>query len=326
MVMTRFTQLLGCSVPIQQAAMGDLARPRLAAAVANAGGLGMVGVYGISLPALIQTLDQLRAQTTGTIGANFIMRFVEPAEAHAHVAAAAARVNVVEFFYSEPDPVLVEIVHTAGCLACWQVGSQAEAKAAVHAGCDFIIAQGIEAGGHVRGTIGLLPLLSQVLDAVDVPVLAAGGIGSGRALAAVLAAGADGVRLGTRFLAAEEADTHPQYLRTLFTATAADTVYTEVFASGWPDAPHRCLRASVEAALAFPDEIIGQHIHGLTGETSQIQRLQSFVIHTGVTGEIAAMPHWAGESVDGVKQVQTAAEIMQELMADAEARLRCWAR
>jgi nitronate monooxygenase len=89
MVTTRFTQLLGCSVPIQQAGMGDLARPRPTAAVANAGGLGMVGVYGIRLPALIQTLDQLRAQTTGLSGANFILHFVEPAEARVHVAAAA---------------------------------------------------------------------------------------------------------------------------------------------------------------------------------------------------------------------------------------------
>lgn len=322
MLTTRFTQLLGCSVPIQQAGMGDLARPRLAAAIANAGGLGMVGVYGISLSALINTLDQLRAQTAGAIGANFIMRFVEPTEAKAYIAAAATRVNVVEFFYSEPDPALVEIVHTAGGLACWQVGSRAEAEAAAQAGCDFIIAQGIEAGGHVRGTIGLLPLLGQVLDAVDVPVLAAGGIGTGRALAAVLAAGADGVRMGTRFLAAEEADTHPQYLRALIAATAEDTIYTDTFSNGWPDAPHRCLHASVEAALAFSEAIVGQSIHGLTGESFEIARLRPLVIHTGVTGAIEAMPHWAGESVDGVRRVQTAAEIIHEFVEQAERLLQ----
>lgn len=107
-------------------------------------------------------------------------------------------------------------------------------------------------------------------------------------------------------------------------AHAADTVYTEAFANGWPNAPHRCLRASVEAALAFPGEIVGQNVHGLTGERFAITRLRPLVIHTGVTGELAAMPHWAGESVDGVNQVQTAAEIIQELMADAEVRLRRW--
>src|SRR5207244_2196363 len=83
---------------------------------------------------------------------------------------AAARARVVEFFYDQPDAGLVEIVHRGGALACWQVGSGAEALAAAAAGCDLIVAQGTEAGGHVRGRIGLLPLLGEVLDGVDLPV------------------------------------------------------------------------------------------------------------------------------------------------------------
>ena len=119
------------------------------------------------------------------------------------------------------------------------------------------IAQGIEAGGHVRGTFGLLALLEQVLGAVDVPVVAAGGIGSGRAMAAVMAAGADGVRVGTRFLAVEEAEAHPDYVKALIDAEAQDTVYTEAFSVGWPDAPHRVLRSSLDAAQSFKGEIVG---------------------------------------------------------------------
>src|SRR5262245_51453266 len=108
MLTTRFAELVGCTVPIQQAGMGALANPRLAAAVANAGGLGMVSVYGHTPSKIAATLDQLHGLTSGVVGANFIMHFVEPALAHESVAAAAARVKVVEFFYSDPDPALVD--------------------------------------------------------------------------------------------------------------------------------------------------------------------------------------------------------------------------
>ena len=142
-------------------------------------------------------------------------------------------------------------IHRHGALVACQVGSRDEAIAAVEAGCDIIVAQCVEAGGHVRGTIGILALLDEVLDAINVPVLAAGGIGSGRAIAAVLAAGADGVRVGTRFVAAEESGVHPTYARAVVDATARDSVYTEAFSVGWPNAPHRVLRSSLEAAEAF---------------------------------------------------------------------------
>ncbi|HEV8163681.1 MAG TPA: nitronate monooxygenase, partial [Actinomycetota bacterium] len=101
---------------------------------------------------------------------------------------AASRARLVEFFWADPDPALVELVHAGGALAGWQVGSVEEAERAADAGCDLVIAQGVEAGGHVRGTVALLPLLAGVLEVVTVPVLAAGGIASARSMAAVLAA------------------------------------------------------------------------------------------------------------------------------------------
>ena len=204
MLSTRFTELVECTVPIQQAGMGFYAHPASGTSGCKCWRLGMVSVYGgyggppESIAAL---LDSVQHHPTGAIGANFIMHSVDPALAEESVATAAERVKVVDFFYSDPDPILIDIVHSAGALACWQVGSSDEARAAVDAGCDFIIAQGEGAGGHVRGTVSLLPLLDEVLEAVDVPVLAAGGIGTGRAMAAVMAAGADGVRVGTRFIA-----------------------------------------------------------------------------------------------------------------------------
>ncbi len=322
MLTTRFTQLVGCSVPIQQAAIGSLSNPLLAAAVSNAGGLGMLAAYGGTPDEIANELKKIRALTTAPFGANFILNFMDPAEVVECVSSAAAQARVVEFFYSEPDPSLVARVHESGALACWQVGSRDEAAAAQDAGCDFIIAQGVEAGGHVRGRIGLLPLLDQVLRAVRVPVLAAGGIGTGRAMAAALAAGADGVRVGTRFVAAAEAGAHPEYLDALFRAEAEDTVVTETFSANWPDAPHRCLRASVEAALASTDEIIAEGVDEVTGETFQIRRLHSTSPRKSMRGNIAALPHWAGESVGAAKRVQPAAEIVRELADEAERALR----
>src|SRR5438093_13655018 len=111
---TRFTTLVGCSIPIQQAGLGGLSPPELAAAVANAGGLGMMSVYGASPDVITEQLGLARKLTAGPIGANFIMRAVEPQDAQACVAAAAASARVVEFFYSKPDPVLVDLVHRAG--------------------------------------------------------------------------------------------------------------------------------------------------------------------------------------------------------------------
>src|SRR3989442_1397822 len=142
---------------------------------------------------------------------------------------AASRAPVVEFFYEQPDAELVEIAHAGGALVSWQLGSAAEATAAERAGCDLIVAQGTEAGGHVRGKIGLLALLGEVLPSVKVPVVAAGGIGTGRAMAAALAAGASAVRVGTRFVAAEEARTPTASVDKALAAEAKGTILTEAF-------------------------------------------------------------------------------------------------
>src|SRR3954452_6709625 len=210
MIQTRFTALVGCAVPLQQAGMGN-ARRELAAAVAGAGALGMLG--GVMQPAelLAAEVEATIDDSGGPIGGNFLMPFLD----REAVEAVAPRARVVEFFYGDPDPDLVKTVRAAGALTAWQVGTADEARAAADAGCDFVIAQGVEAGGHVRGTTGLLPLLDAVLETVEVPVVAAGGVGTARGMAAALAAGADAVRVGTRFLAAEEADVHSRWAEAL---------------------------------------------------------------------------------------------------------------
>lgn len=318
MLSTRFSALVGCTIPIQMAAIGSLTNSVLVSAVSEAGGLGMMAVYGLPSKEIAHSLRAVRARTAKPFGANFVMNFMDPSTLCECVSAAASESRVVEFFYSDPDPALVALIHDAGALSSWQVGSRDEAVAAADAGCDFIIAQGVEAGGHVRGTIGLLPLLDQVLPAVRVPVLAAGGIGSGRSMAAAMAAGADGVRVGTRFIAATEAGAHPEYVARLIRAEAADTVLTGVFNANWPDAPHRCLRSSVEAALACRDDVIAEGVDEESGETFPVRRLYSFTPRKSMRGNIAAMPNWAGESVGGVKREQPASEIIQEMAEEAE--------
>src|SRR5439155_1716575 len=224
MLQTKFTELLGCTVPLQQAGMGKIASPALAAAVADAGGLGMVSGIGAAPPEYVaKILDGLRRSTSGAFGANFIVDGVREsgkldADFLKILEVAASRAPVVEFFYETPDPELVEIAHAGGALVSWQLGSAAEATAAERAGCDLIVAQGTEAGGHVRGKIGLLALLGEVLSSVQVP----------------------------------------------------------------------------------------------------------FVADKTTTGEFDAMPLWAGESVDGVKRIQKAGEIVRELADEAERHLRKW--
>ena len=328
MITTRFTELVGCTVPIQQAGMAAAAPPALAAAVSEAGALGMLAASrpGLTASTLADLLEQVRLLTDKPFGVSFLVPPVflngtstRPPLDLKCIEIAARAAKVVEFFYGEPERRLVGMVHAGGALACWQVGSTSEAVAAARAGCDIVIAQGVEAGGHVRGTIPALTLLSEVIGAVDVPVLAAGGIGTGQAMAAALAAGADGVRLGTRFVAATEAGVHPEYVSALIAAEQQDTTYTEAFSVGWPDAPHRVLRSCIAAAEAFQGDVVGETSR-LDGTRLPIPRFLAFVPDKTTTGAIAAMPFWAGESVGAVKRVQPAAEIVRELVEEAERR------
>jgi nitronate monooxygenase len=326
MLITRFTKLVGCPVPIQQAGMGAASPPELAAAVSEAGGLGMLGTAraGLNPTTLASLLDRTRALTDRPFGVNFIIR---PGSAAAKsprefLAQAAKAGKVVEFFYSDPSAEFVRIVHDHGALASWQVGSSDEARKAAEVGCDIIVAQGMEAGGHVRGTVGLLDLLCEVLETVpEVPVLAAGGIGTGRAMAAALAVGADGVRVGTRFAAAAEADVHPVYAEALIAARAEDSIYSRTFHVGWPEAPHRALRCAIDAARALHDEIIGT-VTNIDGTQPTVLRFATTVADRTATGHVGAMALYAGQSAGAVKRIMPAGEIIRELAEEADEFLR----
>jgi NAD(P)H-dependent flavin oxidoreductase YrpB (nitropropane dioxygenase family) len=270
-------------------------------------------------PALLdQILAGMKRATRGPYGVNFLIPFLGEREC---VSIAARSARVVEFFWGMPDPALVAEVHAGRALAAWQAGSLDEARAAEDAGCDFVVAQGQEAGGHVRGKLGLLALLDAVLGSVKIPVVAAGGIATPRAMAAALAAGAAAVRVGTRFVAAQESGAHPAYVKALLGAGAEDTVLTDTFSVMWPNAPHRVLRSCVEAAHACPDDVTGE-IEFAGGGRMALPRFGVPCPTRATTGKIEAMALYAGQSVGEVRAVEPAAQIVEELSKGAARLLR----
>ncbi|MGY1771012.1 NAD(P)H-dependent flavin oxidoreductase [Blastococcus sp. SYSU D00813] len=310
---TCFTELVGCSVPIQQAPLGAVASSDLAVAVADAGGVGTVSALGVPTEVLVRRLDDMRRRTRGVLSVNVLL---EDTDEDALVAA-AERVQVVDFFWFHPSPRLVELVHRSGALVSWQVGSVEEARAAADAGCDLVIAQGREAGGHLRGDRALLPLLRQVLDAVPTPVLAAGGVADARSFAAVVAAGADGARVGTRFVTASESAAHPAYKQALVDAAGDCTVVSDAFARDCPlcvSRPrHRVLRSAVERVASSDSDVVGTVKTG--GRQVALPRGAGLPPITAVDGDVGAMALYAGMGVGSVTAVQPAAGVIDDLMA-----------
>ena len=297
-----FTDLVGCELPLQLAGMGGVSTPELAAAVSDAGGLGMLGAAGVPIVMLGEQLEMLKA-TGKPFGVNFLMPFLDP-EA---LALAAGVARVVEFFFGDPDRSLVETARRGGALVSWQIGSVEEARHAKDAGCDIIVAQGTEAGGHVRGRTNLETLLNALTD-LATPTVAAGGIAGRPDVEKALDSQATGVRIGTRFLAALEANTHPAYVDALIAATKEDTLITTEFDVGWADAPARVLRSSLEAARTSDDPCATVGDQGWP-----VPRFSTLPPTKDARGNVAAMPHYAGFSVDGVTKRQSAKEIVDEL-------------
>ncbi|HTZ64975.1 MAG TPA: nitronate monooxygenase [Solirubrobacteraceae bacterium] len=312
---TPVCELLGIDHPILCAPLA--ADPRLPAAVSNAGALGNMGLWWAEdAGALVR---ETAALTDRPFGGNFVLA----SDQHHRVEQAlSAGLRIVSFLWGDPESY-VDVVHDAGALALHTVGSAEEARRAVACGVDVIVAQGWEAGGHVWGGVATLPLVPAVVDAVaPVPVIAAGGVGDARGVAAVLALGAQAAWLGTRFLLAEEMPVHDEYRRLLIGASESDAEwYANLYEVGWPDASHRALRNSTaerwEAAGRPPPgsrpgegEVIA---HFPTGEP--IVRYSPAPPLVGTTGEIEALSLWAGQSVGLARQTQPAAEIVAELVS-----------
>lgn len=289
------TALLRCDAPIQLAPMGGVsATPALALAVARAGGHAVFPALGLPPGELAPAVDALSAGTRA-FGINFIVPMMD----RGSLELAVDRAPYVDLFLATPDPALVATVRDAGAVCGWQIESAEEARAAEAAGCDLVIAKAWESGGRKRiEGATLLPLLDAVLDAVSIPVIAAGGIATARGVAAVLAAGADGARVGTRFIAAAESDAHPEWVEAVVDAAAEEAVVSTLFNAGMPvPGPHRVLQRSVDAAEASG------------GDAAPFPPTRESM------GDVRAMPFYAGQSAGAVRRIQPAAAIMAELRA-----------
>jgi nitronate monooxygenase len=324
-VHTALCELVGIEAPVVLAPMGGAVTPTLAAAVSNAGGLGMLPLSWNSPGEIATIVDETRALTERPFGVNLGLAWDQRERLES---ALTAGVRVVSFFWGNASG-LIGTTRDAAAIVFVTVGTADEGRAAADAGADVVVAQGWESGGHVWGTVSTLALVPRVVDAVaPVPVVAAGGIADGRGLAAVLALGAAGAWVGTRFLATPEAAIHSDYRRRILAAGEADTFYSTLFDRGWPDAPHRTLRNSTiekweragrPASGSRPGE---DDEPALRPDGSPINRYASATPTAGMTGDVEPLPHWAGQGVGLVTSEESAADIVRSLVAEAEEILR----
>lgn len=316
--MTSLRARLGIDIPILCAPAGSIAGPELAAAVSRAGGLGAMGLTWTAPETAAAWVRHVKGATDRPFQVNFALAFA-PAALDAVL---DAGVPVVTFSWGDPAPYL-ERVRMAGARIGVQVTNASGARRAADLGADFLICQGTEAGGHVQSSTPLLDLLPSVIAAAgDVTVVAAGGIADAASIACILALGAQGAVLGTRFVATRESRAHDDYKRLLIAATASDTVLTTCFDIGWPQAPHRVLRNSTfetwEAQGCPPSgqrpgerDAVAQASSG-----ASILRYEDTAPQQGMTGDIEAMCLYAGMGVGAVTDIPAAGDLVKRLWAE----------
>lgn len=233
---------LNLNYPILQAPIGSAATVHLAATVSNAGGMGSLALTWYEPDEAAQRVIELRSKTGNLFFINLVIGFPSVPIEKILDTTLEAGATVFTFSWGQPGK-LIRKIHQHNSLAGVQVGSIIGAKRAIDDGADFIICQGLEAGGHVQSTTPLKDLLQQVVGiAGSVPIVAAGGLTNGKDLARVIDAGASAAMLGTRFVATVESFAHPEYKQALVEAESSNAIYTQCFNRIWPNAPHRILR------------------------------------------------------------------------------------
>jgi nitronate monooxygenase len=319
MLATRLTELFGLRCPIVLAPMGNGATSaHLAAAVSAAGGLGLFGgIHPGGSEWVREQIRFLRTQAHERWGVGFITWMIPNYEANIQVCL-DEHVPIIAFSFGDPTQYVAR-AKCAGAKVLCQVQTIESARAALNAGADVLVAQGNEAGGHT-GQLGTLPFLVQVLEiAGTTPVIASGGIGSGRALAAVLAAGAEGAWLGTPLLATHEAvEVADSYKKCIVESDGQDTVFTKVF--------------DIMYNMRFPDEIGGRaRVNQVTrewhGREEEVRRRREELaartpLRPPLERDPEVHPIWMGQSAGSVHGVRSAAEVIWEVCDRAERLLR----
>lgn len=309
---TWLTERFGIDVAVIGAPMWGGGAGELAGAISAAGALGMIGAGSSASPEWITEQCTIATERAGSrpFGVG-LHAWAVAADAVQLAPVLAARPALVSLSFGDYAPFVARL-HDAGIAVATQVGTLAEARAAERAGVDLIVARGGEAGGHGGAEVATLPLLQLVLDDVATPVVAAGGIGTARGLAAVLAAGAAGAWVGTAFLACAEATPAPRAKARLLAARETDTAYGRVF--------------DVALGLAWPPEYGGRHLRnafydrwvGREGELAADPAAREELRAARERGDLDVAYQYAGQSVGLVTRERTAAEVVADLAGAAE--------
>ena len=297
--------------------MGGVARSELVAAVSEAGGFGFLGMVR-ETPELIRgEIARVRSATDRPFGVNLIPAATEPDLLLAEVdAIVAEQIAAVTLFWDLRTRVL-DRLHAAGCKVLCQIGSVDEAVQVASAGADIVIAQGLEAGGHVRGRTNLMKLVPEVVARVQIPVLAAGGIVDGEGLAAAIAGGAQGAVIGTAFLATRESFAHEYHKRRIVAAEPGTTVHTDAFHINWPvKAPVRVLPNSVTRGEHGDPQHLERRVIGYE-ENRPIYLFSTDSPLRNMTGEFEAMALYAGAGAGQIDSIPTAAERVATIVGEA---------
>jgi nitronate monooxygenase len=307
---------------IIQAPLGGLASAELVVAVSNAGGLGCLALTWTDPQVAATLVRNVKTRTSAAFAANFVLSF----EPRALTAVLAAGVPVVMFSWGLPG-ALLGTVRAFGAAVGVQVGSVEGARCALDAGCDFLICQGVEAGGHVQSSTPLWQLLPAVVaEARNIPVVAAGGLADRADVVQAKSLGARAAMLGTRFVASTESAAHPRYKEALVAAGPGQTALTGCFDGGWPYAPHRVLRNSTltawEAAGCPPSghrpgegDVVGTHRSG-----TLVHRYDDTPPSADLEGDALDCCLYAGSGVHRISAVGSAADIVTELAGAFDAK------
>lgn len=318
---TRVCDLLGCDLPVVLAGMGGVSRSELVVAVTRAGGFGFLGMVRESPELIRSEVEKVRAATSRDFGVNLIPGATRPDLLEAEIAAVLAlRVPVVALFW-DISAGIVRRLRDAGVLVVCQIGSPQEARVAEAAGAHVLIAQGVEAGGHVRGTTPRNALVKSVAANAVVPVLAAGGIVTGRDLVQSLSLGADGVVLGTALLATDESFAHDYHKQRIVEAKPGETILTQAFHVNWPAGanvrvlPNSVTRGDCGDPFRGERQAIGKEGARTIWLFSTDSPLKD------MTGDFEKMALYAGAGAGAINDIVPAGERIARLIADAEALL-----
>lgn len=311
---TRLTKLLEIEHPVMLAGMGGVSYHRLVAAVSEAGGIGTLGASTMTLEQLVAEMAAVRAATDQPFGVDLLTAMPGQVEAGIEaVIRGGARIFVAGLGIPREA---IDALHDANVLVGSMCGKVRHAVNAVASGCDFVVAQGTEGGGHT-GTVATMPLIPQVVDAVgeQVPVVAAGGLFDGRGLAASLALGADGVWIGTRFIATHEAQAVNGYKDRLLAMREDDTVVSRAYTGK----TCRVVRnAWTQHYDEFPGELQPFPAQAMASAAAGVNHLGA-PDGTDVDVDREFMP--AGQGVGAIDELVAAGELVATIVADAEATI-----